>query len=206
MFGYSEAMRAFERGWRRIQEHHPEVPNAVIIIGSGGRQAASLYGHFLSNAYEADGVSVHEILIVAEQLKRPTEEIFTTLLHEATHALAEARKIKDVSGKRHNRKFATLCYEMGLEPPEEAHPSIGWSAATLKDETAERYQDVIEDIAESIKAVRKLKQEPEDKEPTSWAAECSCGRKIRVGKKIFMGFAEIDINCDVCQEPFLVDA
>jgi hypothetical protein len=55
----------------------------------------------------------------------------TTILHEATHALAHARGVKDTSrqGKYHNRRFMELAGELDLEwPPDaKAHPVSGFS-------------------------------------------------------------------------------
>jgi hypothetical protein len=57
--------------------------------------------------------------------------VLGTLLHEAAHGLAHARKISDTSrqGRYHNRRYATLAGELGLDV---AHlQPIGWSATSV---------------------------------------------------------------------------
>ena len=54
-----------------------------------------------------------------------------TLLHEAAHGLAYARRIGNTSrgGRCHNRRYATLARELGLDV---AHlQPIGWSATSV---------------------------------------------------------------------------
>jgi hypothetical protein len=203
---YSNLTKCLEQAWGEIQKRHPDVPSAVIVVGSGGRKAPTTYGHFASNVWEVDGEPIHEVLIVAEQLNRPAEEVFQTLLHESVHGIANKRQIKDVSGKRHNKRFATLCWEVGLQPPESAHSAIGWSAATLLDQTKADYSQVIELIGETLNLYRKLNLEMKPKVKNSWAAECPCGVKIRVGKKVYDGEnIFLKMVCTMCDSNFVVD-
>ena len=63
-------------------------------------------------------------------------DVLGTLLHEAAHGLAQARGIQDTSrqGRYHNRRYATLARELGLEVT--SVQPIGWSATTVPDPTA----------------------------------------------------------------------
>jgi hypothetical protein len=57
-------------------------------------------------------------------------------LHEAAHALATQRGIKDTSaaGNRyHNKRFAALAAELGLRSPDTPDKITGWSSCTLTD-------------------------------------------------------------------------
>ena len=56
-------------------------------------------------------------MISGEGLRRSPREVLGTLLHEAAHALAHARGIKDTSrqGRYHNKHFKTLAEELGLD-------------------------------------------------------------------------------------------
>lgn len=203
--GYVDLILACESAWAKIQQLNPEVPDAVIVVGTGGRRSQTLYGHFLSNGWESEGKPIHEVLIVAEQLKRTPEEIFTTLLHESAHALANAREIKDCSGKWHNKKFISVAEELGLEGPESSSPQIGWSACTLPERTAEKYADVIEEMAGALKVCRKMDFGPKNKVKTTWVLKCDCDRAIRVGKKSIQDYADWDnvmIDCGLCGSEF----
>jgi hypothetical protein len=68
------------------------------------------------------------VLVSGEGLQRGPVAVLGTLLHEAAHGLACARCIQDTSrqGRYHNRRYATLARELGLDV---AHMQpIGWSA------------------------------------------------------------------------------
>lgn len=205
---HSDFVATCEDAWKIIQSKHDDVPDAVIVVGTGGRRAPTLLGHFAKDAWEDEnGDAIHEVLIVAEQLKRPPEDIFTTLLHEAVHGIASKRGIKDVSGKRHNKKFAALCYEVGLIPPEFADHSLGFSSAILSDDTQAYYQSIIRSIGEQLQVYRKLKLKDSETKKTTWLAECECERKIRLPKKTIEsggGIEEIAITCQICQTEFKV--
>ncbi len=205
---YSDFVATCEDAWKVIQSRHDDVPDAVIVVGSGGRSAPTLLGHFAKDAWEnEDGDTVHEVLIVAEQLKRKPEEIFTTLLHESVHGIANKRGIKDCSGKRHNKRFAALCHEVGLIPPEDTHPTLGYSMATLSDEAQAYYSSIIRSIGEQLQVYRKLKLKDKETKKTTWIAECECERKIRLPKKTIEsggGIDEIAIVCQVCESEFKV--
>ena len=55
-------------------------------------------------------------MISGEGLRRTPDEVLGTLLHEAAHALAHARGIKDTSrqGRYHNKHFKTCAEQLGL--------------------------------------------------------------------------------------------
>lgn len=211
-----------EGAWKAIQQLNADVPDAVILVGSGGRRAGSLLGHFAKDSWahglvgredvEADEElqveTVHEVLIVAEALYRKPEDIFTTLLHEAVHGIATTRGIKDCSGQRHNKRFAALCEEVGLIPPEQPDSRIGWSAATLDPQTAELYAPEIAAISEALSVVRLLNTKKKETKKTTWLAACDCERKIRLPKKTIDAVGdpkELKISCGVCEKPFEID-
>jgi integrase len=89
-----------------------------------GHMTLGTYAHFQ-----------HEVLVGGEGLHRSPLEVLGTLLHEAAHGLACARSIQDTSrgGRYHNRRYATLARELGLDVA--AVKPIGWSA-TVPEPTA----------------------------------------------------------------------
>ncbi len=199
---FSNLVAACEDAWRSIQTYNPEIPDVVVVVGSGGRMSPNL---FAKDTWYRDGEKqgvLHEVLIVAEQLHRTPVEIFTTLLHEATHGLAHARGIKDVSGRRHNKKFANLASEMGMIPPEKADSRVGYSAATMTQEAIDAYDRDIELIAEQLKLCRKIKLVEKETKKTTWMAECGCDRKIRIPKKTIDDPEYLNIDCAICGNSF----
>jgi hypothetical protein len=221
MSSFVQLVEACEAAYRHIQEENPDVPECVVLIGSGGSRAKNLLGHFApdrwatgeelknasDNLEEDSEIEVevyHEILIVAEQLHRGARAVFTTLMHEAVHGIAQNRKIKDVSGRRHNKRFKAICEEIGLEPPESPDKYLGFSSATLPDSTAWIYENDIKAIDAALSLVRLFPSEKE-KVKNSWKAVCDCERTIRVGKKIYNGEdQDIKIACVDCGGRFMV--
>ncbi|MEV0789386.1 hypothetical protein [Kribbella sp. NPDC050459] len=201
----AELVSALEGAWAAIRINHTEVPAVVIIVGSGTATKQAKYGHFAAGRWQHGEQALAEVLISGEGLKRPVEEVFTTLLHEAAHALADVRGIKDTSrqGRWHNQKFAALASELGLDSTKD--PRIGWSPCTLRTETAATYKSVLIDLKKALIAYR----HPEMVAGTSTknnnnaiACACQCPRRIRVAKQVL---EEGDITCGVCEAAFVAD-
>jgi len=79
---------------------------------------------------------------------RPT--CWGTLLHEAAHALADVRGIKDTSrqGRWHNARFKALAAELGIEVTKD--PRLGWSPTTLTEPTRTAYADNISALGAAL--------------------------------------------------------
>lgn len=136
----SKINHALERTWARIRDLHPDVPAAVIVLGLAAyTERGSYVGHFAPARWSTDAARLPEVLIAGELLT-DLPQVLETLLHEAAHGLAHTRKIKDTSreGRYHNKKFAALAAEIGLEAkPDE---KIGFRTALAKG-TLERFAD-----------------------------------------------------------------
>jgi hypothetical protein len=143
-----------EDAWSEIRRRHRDVPSVVVITGTGreSRGYATL-GHFGAERWQhADGREA-ELFIAGELLAgigghSGGRTVLKTLLHEAAHGLAHTRGIKDCSrqNRYHNTRFAALARELGLTPPDAPHPVLGYSGATLQDDTAAAWQGVIKGI------------------------------------------------------------
>lgn len=155
----SRIIEALESAWSAIRANHPEVPPAVMITGSGHGPGTprgyTTLGHHAADRWTVDqakGTRAPELFIAGETLASDDagRVVVETLLHEAAHAVAHARKVKDTSasGNRyHNKRFATIAAELGLCPPAAPAKIIGFSECTLTDATATRYAAVIEAIS-----------------------------------------------------------
>jgi hypothetical protein len=112
-------LAALEGAWATIRGHHAEIPEVVVLIATGSdRGALRKLGHFAARRWRlADGGERSEILIAGEGLDRGPGSVFATLLHEAAHALAFARGIRDTSqgGRYHNRRVMAVATELGLQ-------------------------------------------------------------------------------------------
>lgn len=200
----SDLVAALERAWQAIRTQHADIPDAVIVVasGSGGRKGLKL-GHFARSRWEVQGESIHEVLIGGEGLSRGARDVLATLLHEAAHGLAAARGIKDTSGEGrvHNKRFARLGQELGLEVAKVG--SIGWSGTTVPDATAEAYAETVADLTAALMLWRRAEvtvSKPKDRNNVK--AICGCDRVIRVSRKVL---AEAPILCGACEKTFEAD-
>jgi len=126
-------VEAIESTWKAIQKNHHDVPEVVVTIGAGSKAMGLVLGHFAANRWEAGedekARTIHELFVSGEGLQRGAADVLGTLLHEAAHAAAETRKIKDTSrqGRYHNAKFKAIGEEFGLSLS--CDKTIGWAIA-----------------------------------------------------------------------------
>jgi hypothetical protein len=198
---------ALEAAWAAIRTRHPDVPAAVLVVGSGSPSTASQsmkWGHFATLRWQAGDTQLPEVLVSGEGLSRTPAEVFTTLLHEATHGLADARGVKDTSrqGRWHNKQFAKLAAELGMTTTKDDR--LGFSPCTLTDDTTAAYQREIARLGKALRAYRHPEPTGEGKQRTNnnngVSAECECPRKIRLS---VTAFEDGPIVCAVCGSAFL---
>jgi hypothetical protein len=154
----SAVVQLLEKVWARIREDHPELPEVVIVTGSG-LVGGSKWGHFRADGWKVrEGASVslrmHEMFMAGETLAKGANQVLQTMLHEGAHTLAKVRDLKDTSrqGRWHNATFRTLAAEMGLEHKgTSADSSHGFSFVTLTETTKARYADLLAELAAEIR-------------------------------------------------------
>src|SRR6266540_3434174 len=176
----SSLITALEDTWASIRRQHPDLPEVVFITGTGLRSASAAsvdarWGHFGAQRWVAGhpqpatpptpepGQDAKlqvppdrkpELFVAGECFAEGAEHTFTTMLHEAAHALAHVRGVKDTSrqGKYHNRRYLELAGELGLEWPTDAkaHPVNGFSDVQLTDQARDGYADTIADLDAAI--------------------------------------------------------
>jgi hypothetical protein len=92
----SRLVAALEHAWSAIRRHHPDVPQVVIVIGSGSdpRGKRLNLGHFAAGRWQLTSPGTPtdrpEVLVSGEGLQRGPVDVLGTLLHEAAHGLAYA--------------------------------------------------------------------------------------------------------------------
>jgi hypothetical protein len=173
----------------------------VVIVASGGDAKRLALGHFAPGRWQVNGTGHHEVLVGAEGLARDATDVLATLLHEAAHGLANARGIQDTSrqGRYHNRRYAQLAAELGLDVGRD--PRIGWSLTTLPQPTAQRYAAVLDELRAALVLWRYL-DTLAGRTTTSrnlLACTCPCQRRIRVARATL---AEAPITCGACNGNF----
>jgi hypothetical protein len=192
---------ALEHTWHTIRTHHPDVPEAVLVVASGADGKRLNLGHFAPHRWQVQGADRPEVLVGGEGLHRGPVDVLGTLLHEAAHGLAQARDVQDTSrqGRYHNRRYATLARELGLEVA--TVQPIGWSATTIPGTTAAAYAGPLQDLAAALVLWRRHEHHlgPGGRSRNLLAATCSCDRRIRVAKTTLV---EAPILCGACAQPF----
>jgi hypothetical protein len=202
----SRLVAALEHAWTAIRRRHPDVPQVVIVVASGSdpRSRRLNLGHFAAARWQlTDQPSDRaEVLVSGEGLQRGPVDVLGTLLHEAAHGLAHARKISDTSrqGRYHNRRYATLAAELDLDV---AHlDPIGWSATSVPESTAARYADVLAELGAALVLWRRAERTSPagpGRSRNALACTCACGRRIRVARSVL---ELAPILCGACAQPF----
>jgi hypothetical protein len=207
----SRLVAALEHAWRAIRTRHPEVPQVVIVVASGSdpRSRRLHLGHFAAGRWQLTSPDQPsdraEVLVSGEGLQRGPVDVLGTLLHEAAHGLAYARKVSDTSrqGRYHNRRYATLARELGLDV---AHVQpIGWSATSVPDPITARYTQVLAELAAALVLWRRAEQAAPagpGRSRNALACTCACGHRIRVARSVL---ELAPILCGACAEPFEPD-
>ena len=198
----SPILKVLEDTWLEIRRWHPDIPPAVIIIASGTDGKHPRWGHHAPGRWNVAGQQYAEVMISGEGLRRSPDEVLGTLLHEAAHALAHARNIKDTSrqGRYHNKHFKTCAEQLGLAVEHDQHN--GWATTTITDVTRIAYARQLRDLAQAMTLWRhgEATTGPATRRNSNFiAAVCPCGRSIRVAASTL---AEASITCQACGGDF----
>jgi hypothetical protein len=206
----SRLVAALERTWTAIRDRHPEVPEVVLVVAAGSdpRGTRLTLGHFAAGRWQlatpVDGQPADrpEVLVGGEGLRRGPTDVLGTLLHEAAHGLAHARGISDTSrqGRYHNRRYAQLAGELGLQVAEQ--PPFGWTATTVPEATAAGYAAQLEELTAALVLWRRGEHaapaEP-GRARSTLGCSCACGRRLRVARAVL---AVAPILCGACATAF----
>jgi curved DNA-binding protein CbpA len=198
----SVVLRVLEATWQAIRARQPQIPPVVIVIASGTDGKQTRWGHHAPQRWRVGLEDRTEIMISGEGLKRGAPAVLGTLLHEAAHALAAARGIKDTSrqGRYHNKHFKTHAQELGITT--EHDQRLGWSVTTVPDTTVLSYARQVYHLQNAITLWRHDEHDPAGTTRRSTnliAAACPCGRSIRIAASTL---AEAPVTCRACDGDF----
>jgi curved DNA-binding protein CbpA len=198
----SRILKVLEDTWLEIRRWHPDIPPVVIIIASGTDGKHPRWGYHPPDRWNVAGEQRTEIMISGEGLRRSPADVLGTLLHEAAHALAHARNIKDTSrqGRYHNKQFKTHAEELGLTVTHDTRN--GWSASTITTTTEAAYARQLAALGEAMTLWRHgetITGTTPRRTSNFIAATCPCGRSIRLAASTL---AEAPITCAACDGKF----
>jgi len=226
--GGSEVVAALETVYRAIRADHPELPDVVLITGSGLVSGGVVWGHFARDRW-LEAVSAGrrpEMFVGGERLACGAELTVQTMLHECAHAVAAQRGVQDCSrqNRYHNGTFRAIAAEMGLDyPADHPCPSQGYSAVVLSDKARHHYAAVIATLGRAITLhldpVRWLAATPGlgghgvtvtgggkgtgGTSASRVVCQCTPPRIIRVSRSTL---AAGPIGCGICGEDFTTEA
>jgi len=169
----------------------------------GPRQALNGYGSFGGDIRFTARYQRRERIgaLAGEPLSLGGTAILETMLHEAAHALACVRGVKDCSrsGSRyHNRRFAQLAEELGLMPPGRPLADRGYSRCTLEAATAATYRTTIENLNAGVVAHLEQpdKQTRAGRAGRRVAVVCTCGRRLQITPRTYEDGPIVCGRCD----------
>lgn len=218
----SQLVAACEAAWADIRTHHPDLPPAVVVLGSGIERGRLVkLGHWWGGQWVADSSeSRGEVLLAGEALHLGPNAVFEILLHEAAHGINAARGVRDTSrgGRYHNRQFADTAREVLLDV--QPLPPYGLARTALTPAAEDRYASTIERLGDAIRIARQIRRgvrvgddhDPpppgggpdeteggETKRKDNGAAACGCGRKLRMAPSTL---AAGPVTCGLCHTDF----
>jgi hypothetical protein len=190
---------ALEQIWRAIYARHRELPARPPLA---------------QRVHPEPGGLLHGPLVARyprrNELREGAEQALAALLHEAAHQLAEARGLAVTSnrGYYHNRAFAALAREVGLDVAEDdpTRPGggpRGWSRVTVPPVTAHRYAEELAGLAAALQAYPTPDTTPAARRGrNNIVATCACPRRIRIAPT---ELAKGPIRCGVCESDFTAE-
>lgn len=196
--------------WEAIRAEHPEVPPAVVIVGA--RRAKALPGRscgFSGAAWSHRGVATSEVTIEGETMQGGGGDVLAALLHQAAHALAFSRGVRDTSrqGRYHNAWYGRSAVELGLTA--ELGEGVGYGVTGLARGTLSRYRGAVDALDRALvmwRATPELTARQQvEKRAQGWIlGTCPCaprpGRKIRASATVW---GEGPITCGLCGRDFV---
>ena len=208
-------MVACEAAWDAIRSLHTEVPDVVLVLGTGVERGRLVkLGHWWDGRWTADGEVRGEVLLAGEALHLPPAQVFEVLLHEAAHGLNAVRGVKDASrgGRYHNARFKATAEELGLVVSQ--MPPYGWAQTELGPDALKAYEGDIAAIGEAMRIARRIggnvrlvgaeetagvggeagdgtSEADVERGPTSGPAMCGCGRRMRMVPSVAEGLSNV---------------
>lgn len=146
---YSDLVAQYTAAFKFFNEQlfEGKLKMPMITIQSQGRR--SCYGWFWANRWSANGESINEINMAAENINRSKEAQCETLIHEMVHLYNSQEGLKDCNQLQyHNRHFKTAAEMAGLKV--EKISGKGWALTSLGEKANEAVKKLNTKFVENI--------------------------------------------------------
>ena len=202
----SRGVQALEAAWTELQAVVKGLPTVVFVSLSATTRGR--LGHFARSSWHyLKTRNAHELAINPRLFEFP-EELLSTMLHEAAHALLNERDGNPGAGHSryyHTKKFRDCCLELGLQcnfrNTRYGFCDTDWQGNEIPD----RYQPVLAILKRDLpwgtarrNDARPIRSRPLP-DPGRCRLVCPCDRVIYLGKK---SAAAGPILCGLCSQPF----
>jgi hypothetical protein len=152
----------------------------------------------LAQVYREMSNTRGELFMATELVPRGAMDMFAVLLHEAAHAIASRRGIKDTSrqGRYHNGRFRMIAEEVGLEGDRD--PERGWSLMAQSEEAKAGYRDTVAQLTDALAG----RPGPQDCAVFAAAAGpvCGCGQWVPLTRRRRPRIVAGTVMCGLCAE------
>ena len=160
--------------------------------------AAKATGMVLEEIIRQATYTYPEVFIASELIGYGAAGMFAVLLHEAAHAIAKHRGIKDTSrqARYHNGRFRAIGEELGLTGPRD--PTIGWSLTKLSDSAIGEYDDLLDQLDLALSGT----PGPNDRAAAAAAngPVCACGQWVPATHRRHPVILAGTIMCAACAD------
>lgn len=161
-------LTALDEAYATLRAEHPGLPRALVTVEEPhpavvrriacwrpGRlvTAAGVFEGRIAFGYPSPHRDVPRLLLVG-----PPAEILGVLVHEAAHALADARGISDTSrgGTYHNAAYRDLAEELGLDVAKDERD--GWTRTAPSPALLGRYGRHLSALAAAMPGAENLER------------------------------------------------
>jgi hypothetical protein len=179
---------------RRLEQH--VRAGAEAEISRNVVETANTIGSLLQELSREAASTCPEVFIASELITAGAADMFAVLLHEAGHAIATHRNIKDTSrqGRYHNGRFRAIAEEVGLTGVRD--PTIGWSLKQLSDSAISEYHDVLAQLDRALSGM----PGPRDRAATAAAngPVCGCGNWVPATRRRHPDILAGTVMCAAC--------
>lgn len=186
-----------------LNEHYwgNTLPEPFITIVQGVTKRKSIMGAYAGETYiktdedeESPEELRHEIMISGEFIHNDIYDLCDTMEHEMCHMYAKINNIKDMSGKKHTKKFKRIAEDHGLMILDYDEKN-GWNDTHPTDEF-KAFVDTLSINPETLEFFRNTVLPPSKPAPKKRFICPQCGQQVQAKKTSHVACADCNMIMD----------